>query len=75
MSTATDTIVLTLQHSVGGLLAIVEELPMQVGLSREREMKLLDLAIAALSERYPQLRVKAFSIESETRVHLWVEHI
>ncbi len=64
-----------LVDAVGGLYADVDGLPMQVGLQREREMRLVDEAVNLLRQEYPQLRATSFSVESETRVLLWVERI
>ena len=75
MSIATETITITLVHSPSGLLAEVDNLPLQTGPIYVRNLRLVEAAIDALAERYPQLTVRGLSVDAETRVVLWCEAI
>ena len=73
MSTTVETPTINLVHSTSGLLAEVDNLPMQSGPIYARNNRLIEAAIEALGEKYPQLIVRGQSVDSETRVVLWVE--
>lgn len=75
MSTATDQLTITLVHSVGGLLADVEGLPLQVGAPWVRQARLEELAVAAVKARYPELVPVTTSYEAEDRVWVYLERV
>lgn len=75
MNTTVETPTITLVHSVSGLLAEVDNLPMQTGPIYARHNRLIEAAAEALAEKYPQLIVTGHSVDSETRVVLWVENV
>jgi hypothetical protein len=74
MSTATDTITVTLIHSVGGLMAEITGLPVIAAPSYIRHGIQYELAAEALRARYPNLLIKSSSVEDD-QVLFWVEHI
>ena len=75
MNATVEAPTITLVHSVSGLLAEVDHLPMQTGPIYVRNHRLIEAAIEALAEKYPQLIIKGQSVDSETRVVLWVENV
>lgn len=75
MTTATDTITITLIQAVCGLVAEVDGLPVQVGPEYVRQARNSELAAAALRERYPELVVRSATIQSETSVLLLLEQV
>ena len=75
MSTATETITIHLIHSVGGLMAEVEGLPVQAGPEYVRVARNRELATEALHARYPQLVIRSASAQGETGYALWCESV
>lgn len=66
MSTATDTIAVTLIHAVAGLTAQIDGLPIQSGPAYVRQRRNYELAADALKVKYPQLVITGSWVQGET---------
>ena len=70
-----DRITVTLIHSLSGLLAEVEGLPVQPGPEYVAKARNRELAEEALKARYPELLVRGASSQGETGYVLFVERV
>lgn len=75
MSTAIDTITVKLIHSVSGLLAEVEGLPVQPGPEYVAKARQRELAAEALQARYPHLVIRSAWSQGDTGYVFQVEHV